>query len=72
MTTKTLTRDEVIRVLMVNKLGENVGLGGYTDTAAYKLCNGDISSTTAGLSDDVRAAVIAASEMGLDWEDYGY
>lgn len=72
MTTSTSSRGEVIETLASARLGEDVGIGGYSETAAYKWCNGDISETTAGLTDEVREAIRAAKLMRLDWEDFGY
>lgn len=49
----TKTRKQAIEELNSIKLGEDVGAGGYTDTAAYKLANSDIDAKTEGLSQEV-------------------
>lgn len=67
--TTTMTREQAIEILTTTIIGEEIGLGGYSDSAAYKLCNGDISDKTAGLSDDVRQAIEAVET--LEWEEIG-
>lgn len=62
-----MTRSQAVAILTETTLDETVGMGGYADSAAYKLCNGDISEQTAGLSDEVREAITVAGD--LDFED---
>lgn len=64
-----MTRKQAISILTSTILGEEIGLGGYRDSAAYKLVNGDISAKTNGLSDEVIAAINAAPS--LTWEEIG-
>lgn len=64
-----MTREQAIEVLASTILGEEIGLGGYSDSAAYKLVNGDISANTKGLSEEVVAAINAADS--LTWEEIG-
>lgn len=64
-----MTREKAIEVLGSTILGEEIGLGGYSDSAAYKLANGDISATTAGLSDEVVAAINVVES--LEFEELG-
>ncbi len=65
----TLTKRQAIDLLHDITLSEDIGLGGYQDTAAYKFCNGDISRTTEGLPDDVREAI---GQWGgeITWDDF--
>lgn len=64
-----MTREQAIEILTSTILGEDIGLGGYSDSAAYKLVNGDISAKTTGLSDEVIAAINAADSLA--WEEIG-
>ena len=63
-----MTREAAIAILTEARLDETIGMGGYADSAAYKLANGDISAQTAGLSDEVREA-IAAVGGDLDFDE---
>lgn len=62
-----MTRSQAVAILTETRLDETIGMGGYADSAAYKLANGDISERTAGLSDEVREAITVAGD--LDFED---
>lgn len=68
-----MSKNEIVTVLNSVKLSDDIGMGGYSDTAAYKLANGDIDATTAGLPDDVRAAIVEAKAQGIqiEFEDFG-
>lgn len=61
-----MTRSAAIAILTETRLDETVGIGGYADSAAYKLANGDISERTAGLSDEVRAAITVVGDLDFD------
>ena len=62
-------RQDAINLLTSTILGEDIGIGSYRDSAAYKLCNGDISAKTSGLSDDVINAIAVVGS--LTWEEIG-
>lgn len=66
------TRNQAIETLTTTTLGEEIGLGGYTDSAAYKLANGDIDASTDGLSDEVRDAIRTVKATGgLEFAEIG-
>jgi hypothetical protein len=64
-----MTREQAIEVLTSTIIGEEIGMGGYRDSAAYKLANGDISETTAGLSEETIEAIKAVGS--LDFAEIG-
>ena len=67
MSTKQMTRAAAIEILISTTLDEDVGVGHYRASAAYKLVNGDINASTEGLSEEIRAAIDAAGVV--DWGD---
>jgi hypothetical protein len=62
-----MTRPEAIQYLATITLGENVGIGGYSASASYKLANGDIGGNTSGLDADTREAVAIVGS--LEWSE---
>lgn len=62
-------RSQAIEELVNTILGEDVGVGGYKDSAAYKLANGDIDATTAGLNAETVEAIRAVGT--LEFEEIG-
>lgn len=61
-----MTRAEAIEILTSTTLGEEVGMGAYTASAAYKSANGDIYDGTPGLSDEIRAALGVCPDITWD------
>lgn len=59
-------RQTGIDVLRSTILPESIGLGGYAESAAYKLANGDISINTRGLTDVVRTAISIVGDLDFD------
>lgn len=66
-----MTRHEAILHLEQTRLDATIGLGGYEDTAAYKLCNRDIDlQSLQGLVPD--AVLTALGTTPLDWDETMY
>ena len=64
-----MKRNNAIGRLAEITLSEDIGIGGYTDSAAYKLANGDIKSDTPGLDDETREWVALVGS--LEWSEIG-
>ena len=69
MTTET-TRTAAIDTLKATIISEDIGHGGYSDSAAYKLVSGDISTDTPGLSPEIVAAIQMVGR-DLTWAEIG-
>jgi len=64
-----MTRRDAIARLTEITLSEDIGIGGYTDSAAYKIANGDIGGDTSGLDDETRRLVALVGS--LEWSEIG-
>lgn len=65
-----MTRRDAIARLTEITLSEDIGIGGYVDSAAYKLANADISSDTSGLDDETRRLVALVGSV--EWSEIGW
>ncbi len=67
-----MDRQDAIGMLDQIMLDGSIGMGDYTDTAAYKLANGDISpARLACLRPDLAEACAALGDGRIAWGEIG-